>query len=242
MTVKYLTIFAGFLLLFSGCGRKVAVREYVEVVQLPERPQAMPPTVAGLPEDPMRAAPLTVAPIPENLPPDHPTLQGMHPPLEAGAGPNVMAGRESEVPPPPEVSGLTWEVPSGWTERAGSGMRIAEFVPGHGHDNALVTLIALSGAAGSMEANVGRWREQVGLTRDGQSDLQRIEGRLPFDFLTLVAESKAAGRPQSIIAAIYPQADRTLFLKFMGPTEVVADHKIDFLQLAGSLAVQEAAE
>jgi hypothetical protein len=242
MSVKHLTILLLAPLFITACGKKVEVREYVEVVQLPARPQAMPPQVAGLPDDPMRAAPLTVAPILENLPPDHPTFEGMHPPMSGGAGPNVMAGRESEVPPPPEVEDLTWQLPPDWTARAGSGMRIAEFVPGHGHEGALVTLIALSGGAGSMDANVSRWRGQIGLSPEGKSDIQQIEGEMPFDFLTLVAESKAAGQDQSIIAAIYHQSDRTLFLKFMGPTEVVADHKIDFLQLAGSLAPKEAGE
>lgn len=216
------------------------------MVQLPERPQPAPPRIAGVPEDPMRAAPLTVAPIPENLPPDHPTLEGMHPSMGsgmgAGAGSNMMAGRESEVPPPPEVTDLAWELPEGWVARGGSGMRIAEFVPGHGHEGVLVTLIALSGGAGSMDANVARWRGQIGLSPQGESDIQPIKGQLPFEFLTLVAESRAAGQSQTIIAAIYPQETRTLFLKFMGPTDVVADHKLDFLQLAGSLVQKETGE
>lgn len=150
-------------------------------------------------------------------------------------GPSSMVGRESEVPPPPEVKDLSWELPPKWVEKAGSGLRIAEFYPEPDQPEAVVTLIALSGAAGSLESNVSRWRGQVGLDPQGASDLQHLDGKMHFEFLTLVEESRKVGREQSIIAAIYQQPTRTLFLKFMGPTEVVASHKIDFLQLAASM-------
>lgn len=234
MSVKLLTIFFFSLIFLTSCGRKAEVREYVEVVQ---RPASQPetPQVAKLSEDPMRAAPLTVEPIPANLPPDHPTLQGMHPPTGSGAGANVMAGRESEVPPPPEVEDLTWDLPPGWKMNPGSGMRIAEFYPEPEQPEAVVTLIALAGGAGSLDANIARWRGQIGLAAVGPSNLQHLDGKQHFEFLTLVNESQDLEKPLTIIAAIYQQKNRTLFLKFMGPTEIVAAHKLDFLQLAGSL-------
>lgn len=252
MTVKHLTILSFSALLFTSCGRKAEVREYVEIVQRPASPET--PPVAQLPEDPMRAAPLTVEPVPANLPPDHPTMVEIAPPTEnsslrraptagvpgaSAAGPNVMAGRESEVPPPPKVENLTWDLPPGWKMNPGKGMRIAEFYPEPENPQALVTLIALSGGAGSMDANIARWRAQIGLSRTGASRIQHIDGKQHFEFLTLVQESQDLNLPQSITAAIYQQRDRTLFLKFMGPTEIVAAHKLDFLQLAGSLDQKE---
>ena len=239
MTVKQLTILFIPLMLLNACGRKVEVREYVEVVQLPQRPPVSPPPMSSTPEDPMRAAPLTVEPILENLPPNHPTLKGGQPPMGEGRGANVMAGRESEVPPPPAVTDLEWDLPPKWTEKAGTGMRIAEFYPEPETPEALVTLIALSGRAGSLDGNVARWRGQIGLNPQGETTLQHLDGKLHFEFLSLVKESQELEKPQTIIAAIYAQPDRTLFLKFMGPTEIVAAHKIDFLQLAGSLTLTE---
>jgi len=241
MPVKLLTISFFSILLFSACGRKVEVRDYVEVVQRPEQPQTAP-QIASASTDPMRAAPLTVEAIPENLPADHPTLQGRLPPSAGGAGPNVMAGRESEVAPAPEVTDLSWDLPPGWKENPGNGMRIAEFYPEPDKPEGLVTLIALSGGAGSLQANVARWRGQIGLDPKGTSDIQHLDGKEHFEFLTLVKESQSMEKPQSLIAAIYQQSGRTLFLKFMGPTEIVASHKIDFLQLASSLDQKETSE
>ncbi|WFB34597.1 hypothetical protein P3T73_10530 [Kiritimatiellota bacterium B12222] len=233
MSVKHLTIPVFAVLFLSSCGSQVEVREYVEVVQLPQQSRMMPPQVAT-PTDPMRAAPLSVAPTMDNLPADHPSLEGMHPPMGA-AGANVMAGREGEVPAAPVVDDVAWELPPGWESKAGSGMRIAEFYPEPDKPQALVTLIALSGSAGSMPANISRWRGQVGLNPTTEMDITHLDGKQHFEFITFVDESISLGKEQTIIAAIYQQPSRTLFLKFMGPTDIVAAHKLDFLQLAGSL-------
>ncbi|MDA3873634.1 MAG: hypothetical protein PF795_06710, partial [Kiritimatiellae bacterium] len=227
MFVKLLTIPVLSGLFLTGCG-KVEVREYTEVVQLPERPdlQRQAPVV-----DPMRAAPLSVAPIPENMPADHPALPAdisratapsapsappMMPP--ASSGPNSMLGREGEVPPPPKATDIVWELPEGWTERAGSGMRIAEFLPDSDVADGLVTLIALGPGAGGLEANTTRWRGQVGLPPRGESETLQVEGKQQFTFVTFARESREAGLPLTTAAAIYSLEDRTLFLKFTGPT------------------------
>jgi len=237
LIVKYLTIITGFLFL-TGCGRQPEIREYVEVVQMP--PQARR-QVQQATQDPMRAAPLSVEPVPENMPADHPTLTGELADQLAAAsasGPNAMRGRESEVPPPPAAGDLTWTLPRGWTERPGSGMRVAEFTPDPDVRDALVTLIALGPVAGTTEANIQRWRQQVGLPPQGESETLEVQGREQFTFVTFARESRDAGLPQTTSAAIYVLGDRTIFLKFTGPTEFVTEHKIDFLELAGSLTLQ----
>lgn len=260
MLVKNLTIPVLLLVLIVGCGRQPKIRTYTEVVQMPESvPQPPPSQLEQIPDlqEMLRAAPLTVAPVLENLPADHPTLTGqiptrdieMHGPGDGHnhgnivqapppADPNAMVGRESEVPPPPEAGDLTWDLPPGWTARAGGGLRVAEFVPNDVPAGTVVTLIALGGPGGDANANISRWRGQVGLAPAGQSNTQTIQGKLPFLFMTLVEESQSASLPTSTIAAIYRLDGRSVFLKFMGPTDVVAAHKLDFLQLAGSLRVE----
>lgn len=257
MAVKNLTISILLLFLLNGCGRQPEIRTYTEVVQLPETATQPPPSqLEQIPDlaEMLRAAPLDVEPIPENLPPDHPTVTGQIPVRKiemhdsdvaqnrmAPSGtvsPNSMVGRESEVPPPPEAGDLAWELPPGWTARAGSGLRVAEFIPNDVPAGTVVTLIALGGPGGNVEANIARWRGQVGLSPGGDSNVQTIEGELPFTFMTLVEESANASLPTTTIAAIYKLEDRSVFLKFMGPTEVVAAHKLDFLQLAGSMRVE----
>jgi hypothetical protein len=272
MFVKNLTLFLFSLCFLVGCGRQPDIRTYTEVVQMPESATQPPPSqmqeMPSIPEM-LRAAPLNVEPVPENMPADHPTLTGqipagqfptrdieMHgpgdghnhpfPPQGAApmmsaapaADPNAMVGRESEVPPPPEAGDLTWDLPPGWSARAGGGLRVAEFIPNDVPEGNVVTLIALGGPGGNVQANISRWRGQVGLPPAGESNVQTIEGKLPFTFMTLVEESRAASLPTTTIAAIYQLDGRSVFLKFMGPTDIVAAHKLDFLQLAGSLRIE----
>ena len=263
MIIKNLTIFSALFLLVAGCGRQPEIRTYTEVVQMPEQETEKPPVEeAPRVRRIVRAAPLEVEPVPDNLPADHATFAEaspeMEPPLPSPGGmqadahtpaadspmssapgnPNAMVGRESEVPPPPEAGDLAWDLPPEWSARAGSGMRVAEFIPNDVPEGIVVTLIALGGPGGNVDANIARWRRQVGLSPAGESNVQTIQGKMPFTFMTLVDESQSASLPTSTIAAMYRLEDRSVFLKFMGPTDVVAAHKLDFLQLAGSLRVE----
>jgi hypothetical protein len=230
MFVKFLTI-SSCLLLLAGCGREVEVHTYTEVNQLPPPKPAAPDR--NLPDN-LRAGPLNVAPVPENLPPNHPTLAGGASSALPGA---AMRGREGEVPPPPAASDVTWDVPEGWTGTASTGMRLAEFRPQGAGDQAIVTLIALGSQP--LEPNVARWRRQVGLPEEHVHDHVTVQGKLPYVLVNLVAESAAADLPSSTIGAIYNLPGRTLFLKFTGDTQLLIQHKGGFLTLANSIALNE---
>jgi len=183
----------------------------------------------------MRAAPLTVAPIPENLPPGHPTLaDSPSPPV----GANVMLGRENEVPPPPAAGDLVWEVPPGWRQLPASGMRLASFAPEGADEASLVTLIVLPEGAGSLEDNLRRWREQVGLSATGYAAPVAAEGKRPYLRVDFLLDSVAANQPQSILGAIYDIPGRRAYLKFMGRTGLLLDTKAGFQQLADSIALK----
>lgn len=59
--------------------------------------------------------------------------------------------------------GLRWELPAGWVERKGNGLRKRTLVIGDKSDNLAVTIVALGRMAGDVPMNVNRWRKQVGL-------------------------------------------------------------------------------
>ncbi len=209
MFVKHFTIpVLSALLLLQACGRAPKVRTYTEVTQ--GIPTAPAPAVSG--DMPSAQAPLPV-------------------------GPGNMVGREGEVPPPPAASDLVWTKPAGWTELPGSGMRLAAFTV-DGQAETLCTLIVLGGMAGSTEANVARWREQLGLPPNASTPLARLEGGLPFLLVDVQAEATAAGRPISLLGAIYEQPDRTIFLKFTAPTAIMDGQRAAFLSLARSLGAR----
>jgi hypothetical protein len=236
MSVKNFTILL-FPVLLAACGRQPNVRTYVETVQLPPpRPAVAAPAMPG----DMRAAPLTVEPIPENMPANHPTLTGNNSAPAPGA--NVMQGRENEVPPALAAGDLSWELPQGWRSLPASGMRLAAFAPESADENTLVTLIILPASAGTLESQIARWREQVALPAENTHAPISLQGKLPYVLVNLVAESAAAELPLSTIGAIYDlPGNRRAYLKFMGKTGQLIDNKGGFLQLAGSLALQEGA-
>lgn len=68
---------------------------------------------------------------------------------------------------------MTWTVPEGWKHEPGSGLRFATFRIGT--DNLLeLTVIGLGGEAGSLLANVNRWRNQIGLPALADADLGQV--------------------------------------------------------------------
>ena len=285
MTVKNLTIPILVAMSVVACGRN-KVRTYTEEIQTPPQMQGAgtPAMLADLPEDhPMRAAPLTVEPVPENLPPNHPTrtmrpddtpmmaqlpedhpmraapltvdpvpenLPPNHPTLgtqpgqavterDAASAANMMRGREAEVPPPPAADDLAWVVPDGWRQQPGTGMRLAAFTIDGDNSGALTTLIVLGGAAGNVDANIQRWRQQMDLPPNPPSPPEHVEANLEFVFVDLVEESLAAGKDVTTVGAIFDLDGRTAFLKFVGPTEVLSRQRLPFVLLASSLRLVE---
>lgn len=146
-----------------------------------------------------------------------------------------MKGREGEVPPASSGGDLEWKVPEGWESYGASGMRLGSFAPEGAPEGTLATLIVLPKIPGNLEANIGRWRGQVGLEKEGGSEPIRLVGRLPYQLVNLVPESVSAGAAQSLIGAVYDLGDREVFLKYMGDTQTLVASKGGFLELAGSL-------
>lgn len=226
--------------------------------EIARSPSMMADLPSELPPDhPLRtmsAPPLTVEPIPENLPPGHPTLSAsgigqsgtpvltdpnrpapsMPSPGASRTAAAPMMGRESEVPPPPAADDLAWEVPEGWRQYPGAGMRLASFSIEGDESGALTTLIVLGAGAGGLEANVARWRAERALPPEAPNAPMQVGGQMNFFFVDMVNESLEAGHDLTTVGAIFDLGRRTAFLKFVGPPEVVARQRIPFLQLAGS--------
>ena len=103
-------------------------------------------------------------------PPIHPTR-----PCRRG----IRTSRPLPVTSPPATSRaglpqLTWQTPDGWTEVAAGEMRVASFkIQGQNGKQADVSVIPLPGLAGSDDANVNRWRGQVGLPPVSPDELKK---------------------------------------------------------------------
>jgi hypothetical protein len=76
---------------------------------------------------------------------------------------------EQEDKPP------TWTVPDGWTHEAGkSPLRFATFRFGPKEQPLELTVTSLGGEAGSLMANINRWRGQLGLKPIGEDSVKKI--------------------------------------------------------------------
>ena len=149
--------------------------------------------------------------------------------------------RAARTGTPPAAYG--WDTPEGWDEsRTGSGFRLASFAVKTPMGDLLCTVTPLKGAGGGIEANVRRWRDQLGLSDlagerfdrflTGQESFEIAGGikGLYIDFSPHVAEEDAA----SILAAIIRLEDTTVFFKLTGPRIAIESQREKFKALCES--------
>lgn len=110
-----------------------------------------------------------------------------------------------------------WRVPADWTEAPAGQFLFAKFTVAGG--KAAVNVSTAPGDGGGVEANVGRWRNQLGLAGSAGTVMTR-------DGITYV---EMAGESASLVAAIVAQPGQTWFYKLMGDADAVAAQKDAFL-------------
>ena len=165
------------------------------------------------------------------------------------------AAKESAPPAPAETPAvptpspgrlaLRYEPPPGWTDRGGSGMRLATLAigePGDGHE---VTVIP---AAGTLEANVSRWAGQLAPGADSAVLAERTSAALTAAetveidgvkaTIVLLASGSGAGAAgdEAILGAAIPLDETSsLFVKFKGPAEVARRERDNFVRFVSSI-------
>jgi hypothetical protein len=153
-----------------------------------------------------------------------------------------------------DAGGLTFEVPAAWKSNPpSSSMRRAELTIGpQGGDKepAELVVFAFPGGAGTVEANVQRWRSQF---KDADGNPPRIESKLVKGKNVDVTRVETAGhyfpsqfpgRPKEpdrpnyrLLGAIVQTQATGYFLKMVGPEETMQAVRGDFDQLIGSMFV-----
>jgi len=154
---------------------------------------------------------------------------------------------EIVIEPPQESGNLSWDVPQGWKQEAGEGMRLASFHPVSDAKTIDCSIVSLSGAAGGLEANLNRWMGQLGLEVSDDhlkqlilsaQDVQTkggIEAKV-FDFTNLQAQGSPSDK--SMIAAMINVDLTTVFIKMTGSMGSVKQYRDDFLKLLRSIVRQ----
>jgi hypothetical protein len=120
---------------------------------------------------------------------------------------------------------IVYQTPTSWKELPATSPRHASFQVKEVGD---ISIISFPGDVGGNLANINRWRGQIGLPPISDEDLDSMSETIMIGdnpALVIHLESK-----ESILAAILPQGPKTWFIKFRGPSDVVADEKTTFLQ------------
>ena len=143
--------------------------------------------------------------------------------------------------PTPDNSGLpklTYTVPSGWTEKAPSQMRVASFGVSDSDKSVDISVVPLAGMGGGDFANVNRWRGQVGLpnTTDGEISQSAEKVTIAGTAANLYdLNGTASGAPTRIIGAILPRDEAIWFFKMMGDSDLTEKQKTAFTQFLGTV-------
>ena len=137
---------------------------------------------------------------------------------------------------------LAWKTPEGWTESAGSGMRLASFSIGSGSDTGLCTIVMLGGNAGGEEANVVRWIGQIGLEVPAEDALrsflerqEKITSAGGYKGIAVDLSELDPTKPQSMLAAMLDINGSTAFIKLTGPVALLKQEKPRFIEICASV-------
>ena len=139
-------------------------------------------------------------------------------------------------------STFRWTLPEGWEELTPTPMRHANFRVA-GREDVECYLSVLPGRAGGVGANVNRWRGQMGLEALDQAALENLpHGELLGQSAVLVemaGDYRGMGseaQPDFRLTGLILEAGTsTVFLKMVGPAQVVDEEQGRFQQLAASL-------
>ncbi|MEY4482960.1 MAG: hypothetical protein RL693_412 [Verrucomicrobiota bacterium] len=146
---------------------------------------------------------------------------------------------------------LTWATPEGWKEappeaNASAGMRLIDLRFGPNNEGECY-LSAMPGQAGGLEANVNRWRTQMGLPAMTAEELTQLPKK-PFlgreaNFITMDGDFKSMGAPEAskgyrMLGLVQVAPEFTLFVKMTGPKELVAQNEAAFEQFCQSISIR----
>ena len=207
----------------SGCSPGSSKRVYEETVSAPaddaretaDDPQALLEELRRRGEDPHEFM--------RNIPPD-----------ETSA---MSAVVDQELP-------VSWNVPSSWIEKSGSGMRLVSFTTKES-SSIDVSIVALGGVAGGTFANVNRWMNQIHLPPMEEEKFQQFlaqQERLTtadnaeIVVVDLTALQERGDETRSgILAAILEGPEQTLFIKMAGTGKDIEKNRAPFKELCRSL-------
>ncbi len=159
----------------------------------------------------------------------------VQPKADADAAPadpmQAMGAGISAVP-----SDFSYSLPAGWSELQPSATRNVNLLAGDPALECYVTV--LGGGAGGVAGNVNRWRDQVGLEPISAAEVEALPRLAMLGGEAHLAE--AVGAEKAILGTLSARGSTSVFVKMIGPTELVAREKEAFLAFCASLGTGDA--
>ena len=164
--------------------------------------------------------------------------------FERASGGAVAATPRAGSMPSTETSpsSLQYEQPEGWTPGRVGGMRKAAFTVQDGAQQAEITVIDLTTAAGNWLSNINRWRQQIQLAAITEAQLEDrpirvgdVEGRY-----VEMANAPDANPRIAIVGVMALRENRVWFVKLMGHAELVEREKARFEAFVQSVSFEAA--
>ena len=173
-------------------------------------------------DKPDAAMPPATAADTNNLPPGHP-------PIGVGAQPAPGADMANTAVPTASGSDLRWTAPAAWTAKPLGAMRKGSYTLKGAGGKADLSITAFPGATGGLEANLNRWRGQVGLAPLSPAEVVAATEKFESSGLQVIVVDYA-GNGSRLVGAIVPYGGNSWFFKLMGPDAVVAGQQAAFLE------------
>jgi len=171
----------------------------------------------------------------------NPSLPPGHPDVSSVPAASLPAASAAALPQ------LSWQTPDGWTEVPPGEMRVASFkIQGQNGKQADVSVIPLPGMPGTDDANVNRWRGQVGLPPVSPEELKKSGENVeaasqPAQLYDIAGQNPGNGETARILGVIQHRDDAVWFFKMTGDTDLVEQQKPAFITFLKSVSFTAAA-
>ena len=135
-----------------------------------------------------------------------------------------------------------WETPAGWVEVTPTATREANFKVA-GDPKTECYLTRLAGTAGGLESNINRWRAQISLPPLSAEEIAQLPRLDWLDAEAVLVNFEGQWKGMSgteaeegwrLVGLLSVRPDESLFLKMVGPTQVVSANLEPFVMLAAS--------
>jgi hypothetical protein len=151
-----------------------------------------------------------------------------------------MGAKGPMTPPPGGGPTLVYDTPKGWVSGNVGGMRKAAFVVQDGDRKVEITAIDLSAHAGTLLANVNRWRGQIQLPEITQGELDKSASRIQVadaegNYVELLGPEGASPR-QAILGVVAVRGEQAWFFKLWGDAELALREKARFQEFVKSVS------